>query len=83
MDQLTRCVVDEFVTSLWYSSITPDEEVPEELRILLNGVIAEVANRAKHVNLITLLSRYHSVNLLFMLQSINLIILITVHRHTN
>lgn len=65
VDQLTRCVIDEFVTSLWYSSITPDQEAPEELRILLNGVIAEVANRAKHVNLITLLSRYDSVNHLF------------------
>lgn len=29
-----------------------------ELRILINGVIAEVAQRAKRVNLITLLSRY-------------------------
>jgi len=62
VDQLTRSVIDEFVTSLWYSTITPDQEVPEELRILLNGVIAEVAIRAKHVNLVTLLSKYDSVN---------------------
>lgn len=57
MDELTRCVIDEFITSLWYSSITPDQEAPEELRILLNGVIAEVAHRAKRVDLVTLLSR--------------------------
>ena len=58
MDELTRCVINEWVTNLWYSSITPDQEAPEELRILINGVIAEVAQRAKRVNLITLLSRY-------------------------
>lgn len=58
MDELTRCVVNEWVTDLWYSSVTPDEDVPEELRILVNGVIAEVAQRARRVNLITLLSRY-------------------------
>lgn len=57
VDELTRCVIDEFITSLWYSSITPDQEAPEELRILLNGVIAEVAHRAKRVDLVTLLSR--------------------------
>lgn len=57
MDELTRCVIDEFITSLWYSSITSDQEAPEELRILLNGVIAEVAHRAKRVDLVTLLSR--------------------------
>lgn len=58
MDLLTRSVIDEFVTDMWYASITSDKEAPEELRILLNGVIAEVASRAKRVNLITLLSRY-------------------------
>lgn len=58
VDELTRCVINEWVTNLWYSSITPDQEAPEELRILINGVIAEVAQRAKRVNLITLLSRY-------------------------
>jgi sorting nexin-13 len=58
VDELTRCVVNEWVTNLWYSAITPDEDAPMELRILINGVIAEVAQRAKRVNLITLLSRY-------------------------
>lgn len=62
MDELTRSVIGEFVTGLWYSSITPDQEAPEELRVLLNGVIAEVAYRAKRVNLMTLLSKYASVN---------------------
>lgn len=81
MDQLTRCVIDEFVTSLWYSSITPDQEAPEELRILLNGVIAEVANRAKHVNLITLLSRY-GPSVYAVALNLNHSILITVHSHT-
>ena len=55
-------MIDEFITSLWYTSITPDQEVPEELRMFLNGVIAEVASRGKQVNLMTLLSQYNSVN---------------------
>jgi hypothetical protein len=62
VDELTRAVIHEFVTGLWFSLITPDQEAPEELRILLNGVIAEVAQRAKRVNLITLLSKYASAN---------------------
>ncbi|KAG0586098.1 hypothetical protein KC19_2G064000 [Ceratodon purpureus] len=57
VDEFTKSLIDEWVTNLWYSSITPDQEVPEELRILVNGVIAEVAQRAKRVNLITLLSK--------------------------
>lgn len=57
VDELTRKLIDEWVTNLWYSSVTPDQEAPEELRILINGVIAEVAQRAKRVNLITLLSK--------------------------
>lgn len=57
VDDLTKGIIDEWVTNLWYSSVTPDREAPEELRILINGVVAEVAQRAKRVNLITLLSR--------------------------
>ena len=58
VDELTKAVIDEFITGLWYSSITPDLEAPEEVRILLNGVIAEVVQRAKRVNPVTLLSKY-------------------------
>lgn len=82
MDLLTRSVIDEFVTNMWYNSITPDQEVPEELRILLNGVIAEVASRAKRVNLITLLSRYPFVNYMFDAAFFHCAIAITVLRHT-
>ncbi|XP_024394619.1 uncharacterized protein [Physcomitrium patens] len=57
VNELTRSLVDEWVTNLWYSSVTPDEEAPEELRIFMNGMIGEVAQRVKRVNLITLLSQ--------------------------
>ena len=57
VDDFSRSLINEWVTNLWYSSVTPDQEVPEELRTLINGVIAEVAQRAKRVNLITLLSK--------------------------
>ncbi|XP_024400310.1 uncharacterized protein [Physcomitrium patens] len=57
VDEFTRSLIDEWVTNLWYSSVTSDEEAPEELRILINGMIGVVAQRVKRVNLITLLSR--------------------------
>lgn len=57
VDELTRSLIAEWVTNLWYSSVTPDQDAPEELRILMNGLISELAQRAKRVNLITLLSK--------------------------
>lgn len=82
MDLLTRSVIDEFVTNMWYASITPDQEALEELRILLNGVIAEIASRAKRVNLITLLSRYSCVHYMFVTAFFFCAFLIIVRRHT-
>ena len=83
VDGLSRAVVDEFITDLWYSSITPDQEAPEELRILLNGVIAEVAQRARRVNLTTLLSKYASVNHLSCAVVLNSIAILIIDGHTS
>jgi sorting nexin-13 len=57
VDELTKCLIDEWVTNLWYSSLTPDQEFPEELRLLINNVIGELARRVKRVDLMALICR--------------------------
>ncbi|KAL2633125.1 hypothetical protein R1flu_004604 [Riccia fluitans] len=57
LNDLTKTVVQEWVTGLWFSSLSSDHEFPDELQALINGVLAEVAQRAKRVNLITLLTQ--------------------------
>jgi sorting nexin-13 len=49
--------VQEFVTDLWYSSITPDQEVLEQIYLMINDVIGEISQRVRHINLIGLLTR--------------------------
>eukprot|EP00249_Psilotum_nudum_P022034 c28347_g1_i1 orf=791-4057(+) len=57
IDDFTRHIVKEYVTDLWYSFLTPDQDVPEQLRMLINDVIGEIAQRIKRINLINLLTR--------------------------
>lgn len=57
IEQLTRHLVSEWVTDLWYSRITPDKDAPEELVQIINGVLGEISSRARDVNLIYLLTR--------------------------
>lgn len=57
IDQLTRHIVSEWVTDLWYSKLTPDRDGPEELVQLINGVLGEIAHRMRNINLIDLLMR--------------------------
>eukprot|EP01018_Ginkgo_biloba_P001848 Gb_00123 [translate_table: standard] len=57
IDQLTKHLVAEWITDLWYKLITPDQDAPEELMKIMNGVIGEICMRAKDVNLIDLLTR--------------------------
>lgn len=42
-------IVDEFVTGLWYRSITEDDDLPLALRRLLDASFAELAHRARAV----------------------------------
>ncbi|PNT70660.1 hypothetical protein BRADI_2g15390v3 [Brachypodium distachyon] len=56
-EQFTRHLVTEWVTDLWYSRVTPDKDGPEELISVVNSVLGEISNRARNVNLITLLTR--------------------------
>ncbi|KAL3694595.1 hypothetical protein R1sor_008246 [Riccia sorocarpa] len=57
LSDLTKAVVQEFVTGLWYASLSSDHEFPDELQALINGILAEVAQRARRINLITLLTQ--------------------------
>lgn len=57
VEEFTRSIVQEFITDLWYSSITPDQEFPDQICLLINDVLGEVSQRLKHINLIDLLTR--------------------------
>lgn len=57
IDKLTRHLVSEWLTNLWYEKITPDKDGPEELTEIINGVLGEICLRAKDVNLIDLITR--------------------------
>lgn len=57
IDRFTRHLISEWVTDLWYSRITPDKDVPEELVHILNSALGEISIRARDVNLINLLTR--------------------------
>lgn len=50
-------IVQEWIYDTWYSLITPDREFPAEIRRLLNEAFAEIAQRARKVDLRTLLLR--------------------------
>lgn len=58
IDHLTRHIVSEWVTDLWYSKLTPDLDGPEALVQLMNGVLGEFSHRMRNINLIDLLMRY-------------------------
>lgn len=56
-DHFTRHLVSEWVTNLWYSRLTPDKQGPEELVMIINGVLGEISSRMRNINLIELLTR--------------------------
>ncbi|CAN6459994.1 unnamed protein product [Victoria cruziana] len=57
LDEFIGKVLKDFVVDLWYSSITPDKEAPELIRVIVNDVFGEIAERVKDVNLVDLLTR--------------------------
>ncbi|XP_073292079.1 uncharacterized protein [Primulina huaijiensis] len=63
LDHFTRRIISEWVTDLWYSHITTDRQGPEELVLVMNGVLAEISSRMRNVNLLDLLTR-DTINLL-------------------
>ncbi|KAK9677893.1 hypothetical protein RND81_11G174500 [Saponaria officinalis] len=50
-------IIQDFVTDLWYSDITPDKQAPDLMRSVILEALAEVAVRVKQVNLVDLLTR--------------------------
>ncbi|PWA57424.1 phox-associated domain,Sorting nexin [Artemisia annua] len=57
IDQFTKHIVSEWVTDLWYSRVTPDKQGPDELVLIINGVLGEFSSRMRNINLIDLLTR--------------------------
>ncbi|KAL3632981.1 hypothetical protein CASFOL_025965 [Castilleja foliolosa] len=57
IEQFTRHIVAEWVTDLWYSRVTPDRQGPEEIVLVMNGVMAEISSRMRNINVIDLLTR--------------------------
>ncbi|XP_042020881.1 uncharacterized protein LOC121768437 [Salvia splendens] len=57
IDLFTRHIVSEWVTDLWYSRITPDRQGPEEIILIMNGVLGVISNRMRNINLIDFLTR--------------------------
>lgn len=57
IEQFTRHIVTEWVTDLWYSRVTPDKQGPDELMLIINGVLGEFSSRMRNINLIDLLTR--------------------------
>ncbi|GMH23551.1 hypothetical protein Nepgr_025394 [Nepenthes gracilis] len=50
-------IIQDFVVDLWYSDITPDKEVPQQIRATVLDALGELAVRLKEVNLVDLLTR--------------------------
>lgn len=64
MEEFVNKLLQDFVTDLWYSDITPDKEAPELMRGIIMDVLAEISGRVKEINLVDLLTRYFSAELL-------------------
>ncbi|KAL2927562.1 Sorting nexin-16 [Bienertia sinuspersici] len=57
VEEFVDKIIEDFVTDLWYSDITPDKEAPELMRAIILEALGEVAGRVKEVNLVDLLTR--------------------------
>ncbi|KAK1269702.1 hypothetical protein QJS04_geneDACA006555 [Acorus gramineus] len=56
MDDFINKLLQDFMVDLWYSSITPDKEAPEQIRALILDVLGEISGRVKEINLLDLLT---------------------------
>ncbi|KAJ4965783.1 hypothetical protein NE237_017632 [Protea cynaroides] len=57
IDDFIDKVLQDFVVDLWYSDITPDREVPEQIRLLIFDALGEISRRVREINLLELLTR--------------------------
>lgn len=51
------CLQMQWVYDAWFSLLTPDREFPAAIRRLINEIFAEVAQRAKRIDLRNVLIR--------------------------
>ncbi|KAK1317814.1 hypothetical protein QJS10_CPA05g01539 [Acorus calamus] len=56
MEDFINKLLQDFMVDLWYSSITPDKEAPEQIRALILDVLGEISGRVKEINLLDLLT---------------------------
>lgn len=54
-DEFSRLVTKDFITDLFYSYITPDDELPANTVRALHNVLGELALRTRHVNIASLI----------------------------
>lgn len=59
--ELVSKILQDFVVDLWFSSITPDKEVPELIHATILDALGEISERIKGINLVDLLTRLLSV----------------------
>eukprot|EP00897_Mesotaenium_endlicherianum_P002923 jgi/Mesen1/2659/ME000167S01810 len=57
LSDLIHLLLKEFVTDMFYAYLTPDKDLPLEVRATLLHAAGEVAARVKRVNLVALLTR--------------------------
>ncbi|KAF5751138.1 Phox-associated domain Phox-like Sorting nexin C-terminal putative isoform 1 [Tripterygium wilfordii] len=50
-------ILQDFVTDLWYSDITPDREAPRLMHAVIMDAIGEISGRVKEINLVDLLTK--------------------------
>ncbi|CAL5378687.1 unnamed protein product [Camellia sinensis] len=57
IEEFVNKILQDFVSDLWYSEITPDKEVPELIRAVIMDALGEVSGRVKEINLVDLVTR--------------------------
>lgn len=57
VNEFINKILQDFVSDLWYSTITPDKEGPEQMRLLISDILGEISGRVKDINLVDLLTR--------------------------
>ncbi|CAL5378695.1 unnamed protein product [Camellia sinensis] len=57
MEEFVNKILQDFVSDLWYSEITPDKEAPELIRAVIMDAVGEVSGRVKEINLVDLVTR--------------------------
>ena len=55
--ELREKIIADYVTSLWYESLTDDADVPNALRAILDEAFARLSNRAREMDLVSLVLR--------------------------